>query len=258
MQKIHYIYAVGLTLIGILSVYVLIMLGLDGNLQGPPYAVLENTNMLFGLGLNSSVLIWSISIFLFYRWNKTGRNNPSLIIWSISFLLYSLTFVAHIFRALGVTDANESLSPTHFFAFRWVMVVFAAGILFGVLKIVTDNKKLQIYPSIAIIIAGLSLFAVGLFVLELGIESTMFIFLFTIWSPICFSMSYLFLYFGVKTKKAGPKIISIGFFGVFLTYLAWAPYHYVAVIYLYFIFYFLFMLSLVPILIGFIVMSYEE
>ena len=54
------------------------------------------------------------------------------------------------------------------------------------------------------------------------------------------------------------KVISIGFLGLMITYMAWAPWHFADVIYIYFIWYSLFVLSLTPILFGFIIMSVEE
>ena len=144
MEKTHFIYLAGLIIITIISTYVLIVLP-----HGAPIIVLESTFFLFGLGLNSTVLLWTIGGYLLLRWIRTKRKNTSLFIWSISFLIYSITFVAHIFRALGFPNANENLSSLHFFAWRWGMPCFSAGILYGILIILTENKKLQqrIVPS---------------------------------------------------------------------------------------------------------------
>lgn len=251
----HYLYIIGLIIVGIFSTYVLIFLP-----HGLPVPVLQTTFYLFGLALNTLVLIYSISAFLLYRWFKTGRDNPSLLIWSISFIIYSITFVAHIFRAFGFADANENLSPAHFFAYRWGMIVWAAGMIYGLLMVISDNKKLQLIPSAATLIIGLMWLVIGLFILPYDnpIESTMYLFLYTIWIPICLTMSYIFAYYGVKGKKIGPKYISLGFLGLMISYMGWAPWHFTDVIYLYFIWYFIFLLSLTPILIGFIVMAAEE
>lgn len=254
LEKSHYAYIIGMVIIGIFSSYVLIF-----RPHGLPVPALESSFYLFGLAMNTLILLYSISGFLLYRWLKTGRNNPSLLIWALSFLLYSLTFVAHLFRAFGVVDANENTSPLHFFAYRWVMIVWAAGILFGLLKIVTDNKKTQLIPSGIVIVGGFSILLLGLFIIPFDnpIESTMYIFLYTIWVPICFTMSYIFAYLGSKGNQRGPKYISLGFLLLMISYMAWAPWHFSDVIYLYFIWYFIFNLSLTPILIGFIVMSVE-
>jgi len=255
MEKTHYIFIIGLIIIALISIYVLVLLP-----HGAPILALEKTFFLFALALNAIILIWTIAGYLLFRWNKTKRKNPSLIIWSISFFIYSITFVAHIFRAFGIEAANENTSVFHFFAYRWGMIVWAAGILYGLLRILTENKKIQRIPSIITIVLGFSWLILGLFILptENPIEFTMYLFLFTIWIPVCFTMAYIFFYYGYKVKQVGPKVISIGFLGLMITYMAWAPWHFADVIYIYFIWYSLFVLSLTPILFGFIIMSVEE
>ncbi|TFF94152.1 MAG: hypothetical protein EU544_04850 [Promethearchaeota archaeon] len=228
--------------------------------HGFPIPNLSATFFLFGLGLNTSILLWSIAGYLLFRWIKTDRKNDSLIAWSLSFFIYSLTFVAHIFRALGYAAWNENSSVFHFFAFRWVMIIWAAGIFYGVLKILTDDKRLYLVPSVAIIIIGFLWFFLGLFIIpsENPIEFTMYLFLFTIWIPICFTMAYIFFYYGYNTRQSGPKVISLGFLILMISYMQWAPWHFSDVIYIYFIWYFVFSLSLVPILLGFVIMTLEE
>jgi len=255
MENRNIIYLIGLMLIAVLDIYILIVLP-----HGRPFPLLQSSFFLFGLGLNSTILIWVIALFLIYRWNKTGRKNKSLIYWGFSFLVYSITFIAHIFRALGVQNANENTSGIHFFFLRVGMIIWAAGILYGLLLIVIENKNYQKIPSLMTIGVGLLIFIIGLFIIPSPnpIELTMYYFLFTIWIPICFTMAYIFFYIGIKGKQIGPKIVSIGFLGLMITYMTWAPWHYSDVIYIYFIWYFLFMLSLVPILIGFLVMSVES
>jgi len=255
MEKTHFFYIAGLIIISIISTYVLIHLP-----HGVPVLILESSFFLFGLGFNSTILLWTIGGYLLLRWFKTNRKNPSLIIWSISFFAYSLTFLAHIFRALGFPDANENLSPLHFFAWRWGMPCFAAGILYGILIILTDNKKLQTIPTFLTLGLGFLWLILGLFIIpsENPIEVTMYLFLHTIWIPICFTMSYVFAFYGYKAKEKGPKLVGLGFFILMVSYHGWAPWHFQDVVYLYFIWYFLFLLSLTPILIGFIVMTVEE
>jgi len=255
LEKTHLIYITGLIIISIISAYVLIVLP-----HGAPIVVLESSFFLFGLGLNSTILLWTIAGYLFFRWIRTNRKNQSLLIWSISFLIYSFTFVAHIFRALGFSDANENLSVFHFFAWRWGMPCFSAGILYGILKILTENRKLQLIPSISVGVLGFLWLALGLFIIpsENPIEVTMYLFLHTIWIPICFTMAYIFAFYGYKSKEIGPKLVGLGFFLLMISYHGWAPWHFQDVVYLYFIWYFLFLLSLTPILLGFVLMSVEE
>ncbi|MFX1461993.1 MAG: hypothetical protein ACFFBF_02995 [Promethearchaeota archaeon] len=255
MKKIHLIYIAGLIIISIISTYVLIALP-----HGAPITMLESSFFLFGLGFNSTILLWTIGGYLLFRWIRTNRKNPSLLIWSISFVVYSITFVAHIFRALGFSYANENLSVFHFFAWRWGMPCFSAGILYGILKILTENKKIQQIPSISVLILGFLCLLLGLFIIpsENPIEVTMYFFLHTIWIPICFTMAYIFAFYGYKSKEIGPKLVGLGFFLLMLSYHGWAPWHFQDVVYLYFIWYFLFLLSLTPILLGFVLMSVEE
>lgn len=255
MEKSHFLYIAGLIILSIISAYVLIFLP-----HGEAIPILESSFFLFGLALNSTILLWTIGGYLLLRWIKTKRKNPSLFIWSISFLVYSLTFIAHIFRALGFPNANENLSVIHFFLWRWVMPCFSAGMLYGILKILTDNKKLQKIPSISVLVLGFLWLILGLFVIpsKNPIETTMYLFLHTIWIPVCFSMAYIFIFYGYKAKELGPKVIGLGFFLLMVSYFGWAPWHFDDVVYLYFIWYFIFLLSLVPILLGFVVMSYEE
>ncbi len=210
----------------------------------------------FGLGMDSTIIIFTIATFLIYRWYIGGRSNTSLLVWSISFFVYSITFIAHIFRGLGFFWANENVSPEIFFIYRLGMILWAGGSLYGILRILVDDKKLQIIPSIIIIVIGFLWFSYGLFIVR-DIEFMMYGFLFIVWIPICFSISYIFLVYGRKSGNTGPKILFLGYLGLTITYMGWAPWHFSDVIYFYFVWYFLFLLSLVPILIGFIVLSKE-
>lgn len=255
MEKIHSIYFVGLIVIGLISTYILILLP-----HGIPNPMLEKTFFLFGLALNTIILLWSIGGYLLHRWIKTGKENLSLISWSVSFFIYSITFIAHLFRALGFSAANENSSVFHFFLYRWGMILWAAGILYGLLNILTENRRYQILPSLLTLIFGFTWLFLGLFIIPSRnpIEFTMYLFLQTIWIPVCFTMTYIFAYYGYKTKENGPKLVALGFFGIMISYYGWAPWHFEDVIYIYFIWYFIFLLSLTPVLLGFIVMTLEE
>ncbi len=255
LEKSHLLYIAGLIILSIISVYVLIVLP-----HGVPVPQLQEHFYLLGLGLNSTILLWTISGYLLLRWIRTNKKNKSLLIWSISFLVYSITFVAHIFRAIGFPIANENLSVFHFFLWRWGMPCFSAGILYGILEILTDNKKLQQIPSISVLILGFLWLILGLFIIpsEDPIEVTMYLFLYTIWIPVCFTMAYIFTFYGYKAKEIGPKLVGLGFFILMISYHGWAPWHFEEVYYLYYLWYFLFLLSLTPILLGFVLMSFEE
>lgn len=62
LEKTHFIYLAGLITIGLISIYVLVVLP-----HGEPVPVLEKTFFLFGLALNSIILLWSIGGFLLFR-----------------------------------------------------------------------------------------------------------------------------------------------------------------------------------------------
>lgn len=258
----YMVYFIGMIIIGALAVFVLIFkpIGIAPAILDPrlgPTAGNYFNLLFFGLGLDTTVIIWTIGIYLLYRWLKGGRSNTSLLIWSLSFFLYSITFVAHIFKGLGFWWANENFSPEFFFLWRWGMILWAGGSLYGILRILVKKKALQIIPSAVVIAVGFAWFFYGLFVIR-DIEWMMYGFLFMIWIPICFSISYVFLIYGRRSGYSGPKILFLGYLGLTITYMAWAPWHFGSVIHFYFTWYFLFLLSLVPILVGFVLLSRES
>jgi hypothetical protein len=259
LLKEHLIYFIGIIIIAILCVIVLIIKphGSAPGILDPTIALQQYNLVTFGLGLDTTIILWIIGLFLLYRWNKGGRSNTSLLIWGLGFLIYSVTFVAHIFRGWGFAWANENSSPENFFLWRFGMILWAGGSLYGILRILTDDKKIQIIPPVVVISAGFTWFIYGLEIVR-DIEWMMYGFLFGIWIPICFSISYIFLVYGRKSGTSGPKILFLGYLGLTITYMAWAPWHFGDVVYFYFVWYFLFLLSLIPILIGFILLARES
>ncbi|TFF90603.1 MAG: hypothetical protein EU548_02180 [Promethearchaeota archaeon] len=250
--KNNILYILGMVILAIFSAFILINFP-----KGAPFEPLEDTFYLFGLGLNSTILILSIGFYLLYRWLKGKRQNTPQLVWGICWVFYSWTFIIHIFRALGFYWANQTSIPAYFFLYRWVMVLFISGMYYGIATILTENKKLRIIPTILIFGIGISWFLIGLFVFG-SPEFMMYGYLYCIWSPILFSIAYTFYLYGRNAKMRSPYLIALGFLGVGITYLAWAPWHFSDVIYLYFIWYFLFQLSLVPILLGFVLLTVES
>jgi hypothetical protein len=255
LLKKHIPYFIGIGIIVALCIVVLILKphASAPDILNPTLGNFYNL-VTFGLGLDTTVILWTIGAFLLYRWFKGGRINHSLLVWGVGFFVYSITFVAHIFKGWGFVWANENSSPEAFFFWRFGMILWAGASLYGILRILTEDKKIQIIPPIAAMGAGFAWFGYGLFVVE-DIEWMMYGFLFAIWIPICFSISYIFLYYGRKAGVTGPKILFIGYLGLTITYMGWAPWHFPTVIYFYFVWYFLFLLSLVPILVGFMMLS---
>ena len=253
----HLGYFIGIGVIAVLCVIVLVVKphASAPDILDPTIGNFYNL-VTFGLGLDSTVIIWIIGIFLLYRWNKGRRSNISLFIWGLVFFIYSITFIGHIFKGFGFSWASDS-TPDAFFLWRFGMIIWAGGSLYGILRILSEDKKIQIIPSVAVIGIGFTWFSYGLFVVG-DIEWMMYGFLFAIWIPICFSISYVFLVYGRKSNTTGPKILFLGYLGLTITYMGWAPWHFGDVIYFYFVWYFLFLLSLIPILIGFILLARES
>jgi hypothetical protein len=249
--KKHFIYFIGIILLFIFAIWIVMETP-----QGEPIPILEDSFFLFGLGMNTTILILSIGLYLIYRWIRGKKRNQSQLSWGICWILYSWTFIAHIIRALGGTWANENNSPANFLLFRFVMIIFAAGMYYGISMILTQNKKKQIYPTIAILGASTVWFLIGLFVIN-SIETMMYGFLYFIWCPILFTLAYTFFLYGRDAKLRSPYLISLGFLVMSISYLAWAPWHFNDVIYLYFIWYFVFQISLVPILLGYVLLTSE-
>ncbi len=257
--KNHIVYFIG---IGILIAVCIVVLIIKPHASAPEILdpTLHPYNLVtFGLGLDTTVLLWTIGAFLIYRWNQGGRTNISLLVWGIGFFIYSITFIAHIFKGWGYPWANENASSELFFLWRFGMIIWAGASLYGILRIITEKKLLQIVPPVVAMGTSFAWFYYGLFVVETAnnIEWMMYGFLFAIWIPICFSISYIFLIYGRKANISGPKILFLGYLGLTITYMGWAPWHFANVVYFYFVWYFLFLLSLVPILIGFMMLSKE-
>lgn len=222
----------------------------------PEVEVLKNTYPLFGLSLISFVILISISLYLIYRWNIMGRINPTNLIWGVSFFLYSLLFLGLMLQALGFSYANMKL-PKFFFIWRQFQILWAAGMYYGVVKIITKNKLVQRVPTMLIIFFGYLWFIYGLFLsnVDVPIEYMMYGFLHFIWIPINVLIAYLFILFARKSKLKSPHFLSIGFSGIAATYMLWAPWHLTK---FYFVCFSLFILSLIPLLIGFLMIPLER
>jgi len=238
----------------ILSLAVVYLLGILTVIYKPQfseYKPLEELFWLFGLSLNSTILLIAIGGFLICRWAK--KKNTTNLIWGVSFLLYSIVFVGLMLQAHGVAWANQKL-PHIFFAFRQFMILWAAGMTYGLLKIFTNNKKFQIALPALIVLAGYSWFWYGLMKVA-DIEYTMYGFLFGIFIPVAVFLAYLFWRFAHQNKLISLKFVAGGFLGIALTYGLWAPWHLTKV---YALCFFGYELSLVPLLIGFILLPWEQ
>ncbi len=221
----------------------------------PGYAELKADFYLFGLALQSVVFIIIIGAFLLYRWLKTGRNVISTLAWAMAFLSYNSTFIGLMLQSLGIPWADNS-DPTIFFLFRQTMIWWIGLMYIGISSIMTKSRAKIIVPGIVFIGLGYLVFCIGLLVFK-NITDTMYILLYTFWTPLCAAITYCFYLYGRDSKLASPKIIGIGFALLGLTYLAWAPWQDTAVKYIYFIWFFVFNISLPIILVGYVMLPYE-
>jgi hypothetical protein len=246
----HYVFFAFMVFLAVLMVLVMTF-----RPQLPGYDELKTDFYVFGLALQAVILLLIIGAFLLYRWIKTGRQVLSTLAWAIAFIAYSSTFFGLLFKSLGVPWANDA-NATIFFLFRQTMIWWIGLMYVGIASIMTKSRKKQFIPGIAFIGIGYLIFGIGLLVFN-QIEYTMYAFLYGLWTPLCAAITYCFYLYGRDSKLASPKIIGIGFALLGITYLAWAPWHYTAGIYIYFIWFFLFNISLAIILVGYVILPYE-
>jgi len=222
----------------------------------PEVEALKNTYPLFSLSLISFVILLSIGAYLLYRWKIMGRTNITNLVWGISFIFYSLLFFGMMLQALGFQFANTKL-PQFFFVWRQFQIIWAAGMYYGVARIITKSKILQQVPTVLIIFFGYLWFVYGLFFsgVSVPIEYMMYGFLHFIWIPLNALLAYLFILFAKKSKLKSPYFLSLGFAGIAITYILWAPWHLTK---FYFVCFSLFVLSLIPLLIGFLMIPLER
>jgi len=222
----------------------------------PEVEILKKTYPLFGLSLISFVILIFISVYILHRWNITGRVNVTNLVWGVSFFLYSLLFLGLMLQALGFPYANMKL-PKFFFIWRQFQILWAAGMYYGTTKIITKNSLVQKIPTMLIVFFGYLWFIYGLFFsnVSVPIEYMMYGFLHFIWIPINALLAYLFILFAKKSKLKSPYFLSMGFSGIAITYMMWAPWHLTK---FYFVCFSLFTLSLVPLLIGFLMIPLER
>lgn len=220
--------------------------------QLPEIPELANTFWLFGIAMDTVLILLMISAILIYRWHFQNRKNNVLLIWAVSFALFTLPFIGMMLKAWGFPWANDS-DPVIFFMFRQPMILFAAGMYYGIAKILTKSKPMQVFPTWAILLVGYMWFIHGLLVVG-DVEFTMYGFLYSCFVPVVAIIAYSFYMYARDFKLYFPQWLAMGFAWLGVTYLAWAPWHKVNT---YLIWFFLFLISLVFIAIGFAVMLSE-
>jgi hypothetical protein len=248
--KNHIVFFIILGVIILLDTLVIIF---KPELPGAP--ALSTTFYVFGLSLQAIVFIYTIAGFLLYRWKFTGKSNVSTLSWSVAFLLYGIVFIGMLLESLGVPWAN-SKDPIIFFGFRQFMILWVALMYYGISTILTDNKRVRLVPALVMLGFGYMWFAIGLLAMA-DIVLTMYVFLYTLWTPLCATISYSFLLYGRQAKLVSPRILTWGFAGVGISYLAWAPWHFTSVLYIYYVWFFIFDIGLSFIMLGYVVLPFE-
>jgi len=235
----------------------------------PPLPELEVKFYVFGLSLQSLIFIWLISIYLLARWYRTGRKNHSNLFFGLSFLIYSWLFIGMLLSSFlnsngqllfAIADTREVVP---FFFWRQSMIIWAAGMWYGISLLLTDRKSLQIVPTLLTLIIFYGWFIYGLFVLR-DVTQTMYGFLFLCFIPVCSTISYMFYLYSKKSGLVAPRYLAVGFAFLSAIYAAWGPWHYTDHeiygngLFMYYILFFLFVISLVIIYIGFMLIPWEQ
>lgn len=210
---------------------------------------LSKTFWLFGLASTSVILLSITGLYLLYKHRQ--HNIKWALSWGLAFLFYAATFLGIALAAFGLVNRSN---PVMFFIYRTGMIIWAAGIFYGLSRMVTDNKMITKGLSLAILILGFGWFTNGLLIRG-NIEYTMYGFLSFIFVPVSSALGYLFWRYDDMVNGSGMMWLSSGMFLMSLSYMAWAPWHHNFV---YVLWFFVFNISLSLILTGLVNIPYEE
>lgn len=154
----------------------------------------------------------------YYSTRPLSQNIP--MIWGLSFFAYIVTYIGITLKALNVVEMTSGM----FFFFRSFMIIWAAGIIYGLISLRTGRKNLRRYIPSGVILLSLAWFAWGLLIRG-SIEYTMYGFTSFIWIPLTFAFGYFFWAYSGGTGHSGMKWISVGMVYMGATYFLWAPTH---------------------------------
>lgn len=213
---------------------------------------------LFGASLAGLILLLSIGGYLLYRYFTKARpleQAPFQLIWGSSFLIYSITFIGLVLQASGFEFADMT-DPIIFLIWRTPMIIWVAGMWIGVSKLLVDNNKLVYIPAILIIVLGEIWFLFGLLIL-VDIEFTMYGFLYWEFVPMSLVLALLWHQYGKKAELSSPTVIMFGFLLFGVAYLAWAPWHFEDLKYIWFVWFNIYLVSLAFLLTGFYALPKE-
>ena len=266
-NHIYFVIVVALSLLlGIFFVF-------NQDFQFTPLVEIHNSYSfsLFGLGIQSVFFLLLIAFYLLNRWKKSQYTNHSNLVFGLSFLVYSWLFIFIIFSAFK--DPNNSsiyifnfadidTNLTNFFISREAQIVWTARMLLRVLLQLTSNKKVQVIPPILVFVLTNAWFVFKLYVAPEQtaaetIVATMYVYLFICFIPVCLLIGYLFYTLGTNYKLLSPRVLGFGFYWLALTYVGWGLWR-ISGPYMYIVMFFLFVIAIVVILIGFILIPWEQ
>lgn len=178
------------------------------------------------------------------------RNNVPFI-WGLSFLVYPVVQMGILLGELGVLNTSD---PGTFFLTRQSMVLWAAGISYGLVTFRTDSSTWRKIIPGSVLVFGYAWLAWGIYIIQ-DISYTMYGFTSFIWVPITFVFGYLFWAYSGGLGQKGMRWISVGMVFMGITYILWAPTYNS---FLYQIAFFHFNIALSLILLGMVALPWKE
>lgn len=213
--------------------------------KGFPIPELETSYNLFGPSLAALILLLLIGSYQIYRYftkSPPQQNTPFQVIWGISFYIYAITMLGLCLEALAFEFADMT-EPILFLVWRSPMIFWVAGMWLAITTLMTNDKRVQIIPMLLIIILGELWFFLGLIIVK-DIELTMYGFLYWEFIPMALILALIWYHYGKTSTLSSPLVIASGFTLFGLVYLAWAPWHFSDVRYMWFIWFNVYLISL--------------
>ena len=245
-------------LVIIVIIYIFTTLLVIAKPTGFPVPELTTTYDLFGASLTGFLLLFIIGSYLLFRYFSKARpleQAPFQLIWGSSFLIYSITLLGLVLQALGFEFADMT-DPWIFLIWRTPMIIWVAGMWIGATKLYTDCPKCTYLAAFVIFLLGELWFFIGLILIR-DIELTMYGFLYWIFVPMAFILAIFWYHYGKGAELHSPKVISAGFTLFGIAYLAWAPWHFDELKYIWFVWFNVFLVSLAILLTGFYALPKE-
>ncbi|MBN1159852.1 MAG: hypothetical protein JXA43_01280 [Candidatus Diapherotrites archaeon] len=146
------------------------------------------------------LLLLFISLTLFLAWRE-HRENVALLSWSFAFFLNSLPFIIAIF--------DYSLTVI---SFRFVLVLWAAGLYYGISRILSKNICFATLPTISMIVVAGAWVVLDVIAFELIFSAiSLWVFFHLLLTPVLAIITYSFYTYSLKSKYNFPKWLTVGF-----------------------------------------------